>query len=144
MHICFAYQHARMQEELLHYTKFVGALDLPSGQRAVEHFEEVGMKTKLLSPPEATEIAKLTETTYFGLLIAWAQEVERYCTKFGGDYDEVVSFYDKIKFFPPVKYFPGEIGGHCVMPNIDILLQKFRSSLLQAIVQSNTLRPKES
>ena len=37
------------------------------------------MKTKLLSSPEATEIAKLTETTYFGLLIAWAQEVERYC-----------------------------------------------------------------
>src|SRR6267378_2726660 len=42
-------KHARMQEEMLRYTKFVGALDLPSGQRAVEHFEKVGMKTKLLS-----------------------------------------------------------------------------------------------
>jgi hypothetical protein len=28
------------------------------------------------------------------------------------------------------------------MPNIDILLQKFPSALLQAIVQSNTLRQK--
>src|SRR5438093_4780702 len=135
-------KHARMQEELLHYTKFVGALDLPSGQRAVEHFENVGMKTKLLSSPEATEIAKLTETTYFGLLIAWAQEVERYCIELGTNYDEVVSFYEEIKFFPPVKYFPGLIGGHCVMPNIDILLQKFPSALLQAIVQSNTLKQK--
>jgi UDP-N-acetyl-D-mannosaminuronate dehydrogenase len=135
-------KHVRMQEELLHYTKFVGALDLPSGQRAVEHFEEVGMKTRLLSSPEATEIAKLTETTYFGLLIAWAQEVERYCMKLGSDYDEVVSFYDEIKFFPPVKYFPGEIGGHCVMPNIGILGQQFPSGLLQAIVQSNTIRQK--
>ncbi len=95
----------------MHYTKFVGALDEPSGQRAVEHFEKVGMKTKLLSSPEATEIAKLTETTYFGLLIAWAQEVERYCMELGTNYDEVVSFYDEIKFFPPVKYFPGVIGG---------------------------------
>jgi UDP-N-acetyl-D-mannosaminuronate dehydrogenase len=135
-------KHARMQEEQLHYTKFVGALDLPSGQRAVEHFEKVGMKTKLLTSPEATEIAKLTETTYFGLLIAWAQEVERYCTKLGAHYDEVVSFYDEIKFFPPVKYFPGVIGGHCVMPNIAILLQKFPSGLLQAIVQSNELKQK--
>jgi UDP-N-acetyl-D-mannosaminuronate dehydrogenase len=135
-------KHARMQEEMLHYAKFVGALDLPSGQRAIEHFEKVGMKTKLLASPEASEIAKLTETTYFGLLIAWAQEIERYCMKFGANYDEVVSFYDEIKFFPPVKYFPGEIGGHCVMPNIDILLQKFPSDLLQAIVQSNTLRQK--
>jgi UDP-N-acetyl-D-mannosaminuronate dehydrogenase len=133
-------KHSRMQEEMLHYTKFVGALDPKSGQRAVEHFEEVGMKTKLLSSPEATEIAKLTETTYFGLLIAWAQEVERYCIKLGANYDEVASFYDEIKFFPPVKYFPGVIGGHCVMPNIDILRQQFSSGLLEAIVQSNSLK----
>ena len=135
-------KHARMQEELLHYTKFVGALDLQSGQRAIEHFEGVGIKTKLLTSPEATEIAKLTETTYFGLLIAWAQEVERYCMELDTNYDEVVSFYDEIKFFPPVKYFPGAIGGHCVMPNIAILLQRFPSGLLQAIVQSNELKQK--
>ena len=135
-------KHARMQEELLHYTKFVGALDPRSGQRAVEHFEAVGMKAKLLASPEATEIAKLTETTYFGLMIAWAQEIERYCTKLGANYDEVVSFYDEIKFFPPVRYLPGVIGGHCVMPNIAILRQHFPSGLLEAIVKSNTLKEK--
>jgi UDP-N-acetyl-D-mannosaminuronate dehydrogenase len=135
-------KHARMQEEMLRYAKFIGALDAQSGQCAVEHFGKVGMKTKLLSSPEATEIAKLTETTYFGLLIAWAQEVERYCGKLGTNYDEVVSFYDEIEFFPPVKYFPGEIGGHCVMPNIAILLQKFSSGLLNAIVQSNEFKQK--
>jgi UDP-N-acetyl-D-mannosaminuronate dehydrogenase len=135
-------KHARMQDEMLRYAKFVGALDLQSGQRAVEHFEEVGMKTRLLSSPEASEIAKLTETTYFGLLIAWAQEVERYCMELGANYDEVVSFYDEIKFFPPVKYFPGVIGGHCVMPNIAILLEQFPSGLLQAIVRSNELKKK--
>jgi UDP-N-acetyl-D-mannosaminuronate dehydrogenase len=135
-------KHVRMQEEMLHYTKFVGALDASSGRRAAEHFEKVGMKTKVLSSPEATEIAKLTETTYFGLLIVWAQEVERYCMELGANYDEVVSFYEEIKFFPPVKYFPGAIGGHCVMPNIAILLQKFPSALLQAIVQSNELKRK--
>jgi UDP-N-acetyl-D-mannosaminuronate dehydrogenase len=135
-------KHARMQEEMLHYAKFVGALDQRSGQRALEHFEGVGMKTKLLSSPEATEIAKLTETTYFGLLIAWAQEVERYCMKLGADYDEVVSFYDEINFFPPVKYFPGVIGGHCVMPNIAILRQQFPSGLLEAVAKSNTLKQK--
>jgi UDP-N-acetyl-D-mannosaminuronate dehydrogenase len=131
-----------MQGEMLHYVKFVGALDPASGQRAVEHFEDVGMKTKLLTSPEASEIAKLTETTYFGLMIAWAQEVERYCTKLGANYDEVVSFYDEIKFFPPVKYFPSVIGGHCVMPNISILRQQFHSGLLEAIVKSNTLKQK--
>src|SRR4030095_479566 len=135
-------KHARMQDEMLVYTKFIGALDAPSGQRAVEHFGHVGMKTKLLRSPEATEIAKLSETTYFGVLIAWAQEVERYCRKLGIHYDGVVSFYDEIEFFPPVKYFPGVIGGHCVMPNIAILLNQFPSGLLQAVVHSNELKQK--
>jgi len=130
-------KHAHMREEMLHYTKFIGALDPESATRAVQHFQSVGIKTKVLGCPETTEIAKLTETTYFGLLIAWAQEVERYCKALGADYDEVVSFYEEIKFFPPVKYFPGVIGGHCVMPNIAILLREFPSDLLQAIVQSN-------
>jgi UDP-N-acetyl-D-mannosaminuronate dehydrogenase len=135
-------KHARMQDEMLRYTKFIGALDAQSGQRAVKHFEQAGMKTKLLSSPEATEIAKLSETTYFGVLIAWAQEVERYCRKLGINYDEVVSFYDEIEFFPPVKYFPGVIGGHCVMPNIAILLNQFPSGLLQAVLRSNELKQK--
>jgi UDP-N-acetyl-D-mannosaminuronate dehydrogenase len=136
-------KHARMQEEMLHYTKFVGALDEESGLRAADHFQSVGMTTKLLGSPEATEIAKLTETTYFGVMIAWAQEIERYCREVGASYDEVVSFYEEIKFFPPVKYFPGIIGGHCVLPNIDILLEKFPSGLLEAVIQSNKLKEKE-
>jgi UDP-N-acetyl-D-mannosaminuronate dehydrogenase len=130
-------KHVRMLEELQHYTKFVGALDPASAQLAAMHFESMGLKTKILSTPEATELAKLTETTYFGLMIAWAQEVERYCDRVNQDYAEVSSFYDEIKFFPPVKYFPGVIGGHCVMPNIEILSKFEDSALLKAIKTSN-------
>ena len=129
-----------MLEELRFYTKFVGALDPADAEKAVHHFESVGLRTKVLSSPEATELAKLTETTYFGLIIAWAQELERYCDQSGQDYQEITSFYDEIKFFPPVKYFPGVIGGHCVMPNIE-LLSKFRESVvLDAIQASNRMK----
>jgi UDP-N-acetyl-D-mannosaminuronate dehydrogenase len=130
-------KHVRMRQELLGYVKFVGAIDPASGKRAAEHFESMGLRTRVLSSPEATELAKLTETTYFGLIIAWAQEVERYCDRLGQDYDEVVSFYEEVKFFPPVKYFPGVIGGHCIMPNIEILGRLDHSEILRAIVSSN-------
>jgi UDP-N-acetyl-D-mannosaminuronate dehydrogenase len=130
-------KHARMLDELQKYTKFVGALDPASGARAAKHFESAGLRTRVLSAPEATELAKLTETTYFGLMIAWAQEVERYCDRVNQDYAEVTSFYDEIKFFPPVRYFPGAIGGHCVMPNIEILSRSFDSAILRAIQTSN-------
>jgi len=55
----------------------------------------------------------------------------------GTDYDEVASLYDEVKFFPPVRYFPGIIGGHCVMPNIEILRQTDGSPMLDAIQASN-------
>jgi hypothetical protein len=126
-----------MLDDLRAYTKFVGAMDQAVGERASEHFKSVGLKTKVLSSPEATELAKLTETTYFGLIIAWAQEIERYCDRYGQEYDEVVSFYEEIEFLPPAKYFPGIIGGHCVMPNIEILSRTVPSEILQAIRSSN-------
>lgn len=131
-------KHARMLEDLVGYTKLVGAMDPVAAERAAEHFQSLGMKTRILSCPEATELAKLTETTYFGLMIAWAQEVERYCDQLGQDYGEIISFYEEIKFFPPVKYFPGVIGGHCVMPNIELLSRLRRSEILQAVQSSNS------
>jgi UDP-N-acetyl-D-mannosaminuronate dehydrogenase len=130
-------KHARMLDDLRRYTKFVGAIEPETGHSVAQHFESLGLKTKVLSSPEATELAKLTETTYFGLMIAWAQELERYCDHAGPNYEEVISFYDEIGFFPPVKYFPGIIGGHCVMPNIEILRKFEPSELLEAIRASN-------
>jgi UDP-N-acetyl-D-mannosaminuronate dehydrogenase len=130
-------KHVRMREELRSYAKFVGGIDPADGEYAAEHFKSVGLKTRILSSPEATELAKLTETTYFGLLIAWAQEVERYCDGVDQRYEEIASFYDEIRFLPTVKYFPGIIGGHCVMPNIEILRKFQDSSILRAIEASN-------
>lgn len=133
-------KHARMLEDLRHYVKFIGPMDPVSGRAAATHFESLGLKTKLLSSPEATELAKLTETTYFGVLIAWAQETERYCDRFNQDYDEIASFWEEIKYLPAVTYFPGIIGGHCVMPNIEILSKFGPGPILKAIQDSNRLK----
>jgi len=130
-------KHARMQQEMQSYTKFIGALNPSAAAKAMRHFESAGFKTKSLGSPEATELGKLAETTYFGVLIAWAQELQRYCDRAEVDYDEVVSLYEEINFFPQVKYTPGVIGGHCVMPNIEILCDIAPSALLEAIRDSN-------
>ncbi len=133
-------KHVRMLEELRSYTKFIGAMDPATGEAAARHFQGAGLKTKVLTTPEATELAKLTETTYFGLMIAWAQELERYCDESGANYEQIISFYEEIKFFPAVKYFPGVIGGHCVMPNIKILRKFVHSDILEAIQISNQMK----
>ena len=130
-------KHARMVEELTSYVKYVGADDSGTARYAAEHFESLGMRTEVVASTETAELAKLSETTYFALLISWAQTVERWCDELGVDYDEVVSFYEEVGFFPPVKYFPGVIGGHCAMPNIELLARSFDSPFLDAIRASN-------
>ena len=133
-------KHTRMRDEIYQYKKFVGAAESTTAREAADHFASVGLRTQILSSPEATELAKLTETTYFGLMIAWAQQVERYCDALDVDYSEIASFYEEIKFFPPVKYFPGVIGGHCVMPNIEILRKFTPSDIIEAIKASNEMK----
>ncbi len=133
-------KHARMESELLHYTKFVGATDVEAAARVQRNLEQAGMRTRRLASPEATELAKLTETTYLGLLVAFAQDVDRMAQEVGVAYDEIASFYDEIGYLPGTRFFPGIIGGHCVMPNIALLKRMHDSRLLDAIEWSNELR----
>ena len=136
-------KHARMMEELTHYVKFIGADRPVVGWSVAAHLEAAGMKTKVLASPEATELAKLTETTYLGLLIAFAQDVDRMGRAVGVSYSDVASFYDEIGYLPRVGFFPGIIGGHCVIPNVALLKRRFQSELLDAIEWSNELRKAE-
>lgn len=133
-------KHVRMVQEIRKYRKFIGGADKTVTDKVSEHFEAAGLETRVLSTPEATELAKLTETTYFGLLIAFAQDVERMSRQEGVAYEEVITFYEEIGYLPPVKFFPGVIGGHCVMPNIALLRKTFSSELLEAIQWSNEIR----
>jgi UDP-N-acetyl-D-mannosaminuronate dehydrogenase len=133
-------KHAKMVDELCTYTKFVAGTDAKATNRVVEHFKSAGMRSESMSVPEALELAKLLETTYFGLLIAWAQEMNRFAQTVNADYQEVGRFFREISYLPGVLFQPGHIGGHCVMPNIELLKQRFQSDFLCAIGTSNEVR----
>ena len=133
-------KHVKMAKDLLHYVKFVAAGEDAWAEQAAAHFQEHGMKTRILEKPETLEVAKLGETTYFGVIIAWAQEFNRYVQRAGGDYEEATEFFEEVAFLPRQRYFPGFIGGHCVVPNINLLLQIDSAPLLEAVLESNQRR----
>ena len=70
-------KHAKMVQDMLHYQKFVAGFDEHSTQRAAEHFCRRGFHGREISYPGVGELSKLIETTWLGVLIGWAQEVER-------------------------------------------------------------------
>jgi UDP-glucose 6-dehydrogenase len=136
-------KHIRMAEDLLKYRKFVSGTDANAASRAAEHFRAAGMTTQRISKLETLELAKLGETTYFGVLIAFAQELSRYANQVDGDYAEALDFFEEVDFLPSTKYYPGFIGGHCVIPNIELLSTIASSPLLNGVLASNRRRTQE-
>jgi len=136
-------KHARMKDELRHYRKFVAGSSAPAVALVEDHFAAAGITTQRMSSPEALELAKLLETTYFGVLVAWAQEMDRFTHAVDADYWETTAFLDEIDFFPPVGFQPGYIGGHCVMPNLDLLEQVRSSPFIDVMRESNSRRARE-
>lgn len=132
-------KHARMESDMLRYKKFVAAATPHIGREAESHLSAAGFQTAQFRSLEIAELSKLLETTYLGVLIGWAQEVERLAASLGGTPEEVNAFIQEIDFLPS-HIFPGHIGGHCVMPNIKILQTQFSSAFLDAVVESNELK----
>ncbi|MEM3055325.1 MAG: GDP-mannose dehydrogenase [Candidatus Bathyarchaeia archaeon] len=134
-----------MKWELKRWTKYIGGVDEKSSEAAKKHFEKAGLKTKALKSCLETELAKLFETTYRAWMIACFQEMHRISRRFGADFDSVVDFLEdthRVRLDRPVM-FPGVIGGHCLIPNIELLLKSYDSELLRMILESNEKRKGE-
>jgi len=136
-------KHTRMTEELRRYRKFVAGTSPEALATVEDHFEAAGVATQRMSSPESLELAKLLETSYFGVLVAWAQEMDRFAAAVDADYWETTAFFEEIGFFPPVGFEPGYIGGHCVMPNLDLLERVRHSPWIDTIRNSNEQRARE-
>ena len=136
-------KHPHLKAGLLKFVKFVGSTSRKAAEDAAKHFEEAGVKTEILSGPGETEVGKLLCTTYYGANIAFHQEMARICEHYGVNFGETVTRFsatgtiDINHKIPRPLMFPGTIGGHCVMPNIDILQKEVNSSFLSEIVKSN-------
>lgn len=120
--------HKRMLHDLKRYTKFFAiGYDAPGKKWASEYaklMKKSGVKTKQMSSPITLELAKIVvDTSYYGWLINYAQLSNMIAIKHKVNYDEMWSFSDEIHKFlgNRPKMFPGFIGGHCVIPNLDLI-----------------------
>ena len=137
-----------IENGLFSYTKFIGSPWRIFALEAEKYYNSLGLKTYICNSSGETEFMKLLETTYYGLLIAFAQEVRRICNKFGLNENDVNAFFNTetiesgYKHMLPVKY-PSVIGGHCVIPNAMILKKVFPSKFIDIMLESNEKTKKE-
>ena len=131
--------------EMKRWTKYVGGADATASKAAKLHFEKIGLKVKVLKSCRETELAKLFETTYRAWMIACFQEMHRISRAFDAEFDEAVDFLadtHKERLDRPIM-FPGVIGGHCLIPNTELLLKSYDSDFLRLILESNEKRKEE-
>jgi UDP-N-acetyl-D-mannosaminuronate dehydrogenase len=132
----------------LTYTKFIGPAKPEYGVAAQNYYNSLGFKTYVCHSPLETEFMKILNTTYYGLMITWFQEIHRICSKFGLKEEEIIRFFktneeDSKGKHPRPTFYPGVIRGHCVIPNAKLLNEIFPSIFVRAILQSNEKRQKE-
>tara|TARA_Y100000034_G_scaffold25708_3_gene30548 strand:+ start:12640 stop:13422 length:783 start_codon:yes stop_codon:yes gene_type:complete len=148
--------HPRLKSGILHYTKYVGVAGNGHGGTAlmdvITHLTDLGCRcVEPLLNARTCEVGKLLSTTLYASTIATHQTFERVCKHNKVPYDEAVTEFNSTYFLgrdlksPRPDMYPGVIGGHCLMPNIDILINQngFIDPMLRGIVESNEMKKED-
>ena len=135
--------HPHLDEGIKTFIKVFGGM---KATEAAEHYEQdLHITSCVYSSSRATEVAKLLDTSYYGVCIAWHDYVRQLCEQNGVSFEEAQSNYNttynegykelgKSNVVRPTLTPPdGKIGGHCVVPNAELLREELDSKLLEAI-----------
>lgn len=141
--------HPHLAEGIKIFPKYIGADFSGAGRLVAEHFEEIGITPVVLYKSRTSELLKLLDTTYYGVAIAFHAYAKDLCEKEGLNFDMVMTAPNrsynegyaalgKTNVVRPVLFAPpdGKIGGHCVVPNAELLKEQYGTDpLLEAILR---------
>lgn len=131
--------HPNLDDGIRTFLKFIGSEEISVAREYEEHLETLGISSYICKNSLTTEFAKLMDTTYYGVCIAYHNEMQEICEEYGISFYEVMTKFNisynigyselgKTEVVRPVLFPGGKIGGHCVVPNARIL-QEFTDSL---------------
>lgn len=137
-------RHPMLDESIRNSVRWVGVNDESEKEFFTQYFKLMFIKTRVVDNSDFTEFLKLRSTAKYGINLVWtdyeakvADSLEMDFTlvkKFDEDYNKLyhnldVSWAKRYILDPPY----GKIGGHCVVPNAEILDEQYPSELLKLI-----------
>lgn len=136
--------HPNLKRDILKFAKFIGPTSKVAATLAQNHFKNVGIKTVLFKDSKETELGKLLDTTYYAWNIIFNKMTAQICRDLKVDFENVYTRFNRVYnegyrttkpnvLRPVLKFQEGPIGGHCVVPNAQIL-QKFKKSQLTELI----------
>jgi hypothetical protein len=121
--------HPHLEAGVQTFVKFFGGRD---AKKAARYFSQKGIPVFCHPSARTTEAMKLWDTTVYGWNILLEKAIHEFCRKNKVDFDVVYTKsnetynegYEKLgkpQFKKYVlKHFPGPVGGHCVIPNLEL------------------------
>lgn len=133
--------HPHLENSLKTFVKYLA----PKNDGLAKYFIDAGIQIEQHESIETLEAMKLYCTTLYGLNIIAEKEIWNFCQKHGLDFDIVYTKsnqtynegYEKLGF-PQftrynLKHHDGKIGGHCVIPNCELL----KTNMAKYIIREN-------
>lgn len=122
--------HPDLEAGIRTFVKYMGG---KRAQEVSDLFSVLGIQTRIDPKPETTEALKLWDTTAYGFNIVLQKAIKEDCDERGLDFDMVYTDANRSynagytalgrpefsKYI--LKHVPGRIGGHCIIPNAELL-----------------------
>ena len=121
--------HPNLLKGLKTFVKYIGGGD---SMWYKKHLESMSIRVKVVENSKTSELAKLADTTYYGICIAFTSDMKKLCDEYDLDFTEVMTRYNetynegyrilgKPNVVRPVLHPTDQIGGHCVISNAKLL-----------------------
>lgn len=138
--------HPDLYRSIKTFTKIIGANDKCSLKYAKRHFKKLKIKYKIFKNTKTVETSKILSTLYYGMCIAFHNDVDLLCKKNNLPYEQIMTDWNteynkgytalgKANVVRPVLNSPeGKIGGHCIINNAEIIKNYFKSDIIDYVL----------
>lgn len=125
--------HPDLEDGIRTFVKYIGATNREDAETLLRIYQERGIKGYIVKNPETSELSKLGCTTRHGLMIIEQKLFKNLCNAYGANFEQAYTQWNghytegyRILGLPYVqrpilKDMPGPIGGHCILPNCELL-----------------------
>ena len=138
------------------YITYVGGIN-PKHDLSLQHyFEQLGLNWKWVSSYKEAALGKIVGTSWYGMIIGFANQIQKYCDEYNIDFEEAYiepmrtskigreyfrdSMDTRAEPFEMIQRpinIPGVIRGHCVMPNMKFMEELGKDGLVDWIISMN-------
>lgn len=139
-------KHPDLTGGIMSFEKAFGG---PDGRQAAKVFQRCSVPCYIDPDNRSVEAYKLIDTTQYGRAVADMWRIYRFCKKHKLNFDTVYTWanqtynagYESLGMPQFKKYIlkpmPGKIGGHCVIPNAEILAKLYKEEIATDLLKFN-------